>query len=135
MNVYLVEGELYCENCPPPGEEYADCYGDGGGESDCPQHCAECSQPLDNPLTGDGVEYVLEAILEAYDEPESDRNRIMPLKGTAEETATYYHGSRHVAIVRDWAIQISNYSLDRREQFIVDRFLELTSLDRPGVND
>src|ERR1035437_2794957 len=33
-------------------------YADGGGESDSPQHCRECSLFLENPLTGDGVEYV-----------------------------------------------------------------------------
>ena len=52
-------------------------FDDGGGESDSPGHCgagAEClnglrlndgrviGQPLENPLTSDGVDYVREAI-------------------------------------------------------------------------
>ena len=37
-------------------------YGDGGGEADSPQHCDGCRQFLENPLTGDGVVYVEDAI-------------------------------------------------------------------------
>ena len=37
-------------------------YADGGGEADTPQHCDECSQFLENPLTGDGLTYVEDAI-------------------------------------------------------------------------
>jgi hypothetical protein len=34
----------------------------GGGEADTPQHCDACHAFLDNPLTGDGYNYVREAI-------------------------------------------------------------------------
>jgi len=37
-------------------------YADGGGEADTPQHCDGCSQFLENPLTGDGLIYVEDAI-------------------------------------------------------------------------
>ena len=37
-------------------------YADGGGEADTPQHCDECSQFLENPLTGDGLTYVEDAV-------------------------------------------------------------------------
>jgi hypothetical protein len=39
-------------------------YPDGGGEADTPQHCGnpECRTFLENPLTGDGYEYVRELI-------------------------------------------------------------------------
>jgi hypothetical protein len=40
-------------------------YADGGGEADTPQHCDSCSQFLENPLTGDGLTYVEDAIREA----------------------------------------------------------------------
>lgn len=40
-------------------------YSDGGGESDTPTHCDACGAFLQNGLTGDGYEYVAEAI-EAY---------------------------------------------------------------------
>jgi hypothetical protein len=35
---------------------------DGGGESDTPAHCCQCHTFLENPLTGDGYEYVLEQL-------------------------------------------------------------------------
>lgn len=40
-------------------------YPEGGGEADCPQHCDQCGEFLENALTGEGVEYVREAIDEA----------------------------------------------------------------------
>lgn len=36
-------------------------YSDGGGEADSPQHCDHCTVFLENPLTGDGQEYVISA--------------------------------------------------------------------------
>ena len=101
MNAYIYQADIYCEDCGralcrtlpfPAGadrdrEETWDSddypkgpYPDGGGESDCPQHCGaseECLNaitvrsrgerykigvPLENPLTTDGVEYVREAL-------------------------------------------------------------------------
>lgn len=38
-------------------------YGNGGGESDTPQHCGHCAVFLDNPLTDDGRQYVAEALV------------------------------------------------------------------------
>ena len=32
------------------------------GESDCPEHCYECHEFLENPLTSDGHEYLRAAI-------------------------------------------------------------------------
>ena len=37
-------------------------YADGGGEADTPQHCDGCQQFLENPLTGDGLIYVEDAL-------------------------------------------------------------------------
>jgi hypothetical protein len=37
-------------------------YSDGGGEADSPQHCDHCDIFLQNPLTEDGRNYVLDAI-------------------------------------------------------------------------
>ena len=93
MNAYIYQAALYCEDCgrairkrlrqegKAPDDD-SDNYpkgpfGDGGGESDCPEHCAaydDCLNAIDlpdgrkigawleNPLTGDGVNYVREAI-------------------------------------------------------------------------
>ena len=83
MDVYLYRAALYCTDC---GEsikahlhyakegmsEYdydSDDYPkgpflDGGGEADCPNHCDACGIFLENPLTGDGAEYVMAALRE-----------------------------------------------------------------------
>lgn len=37
-------------------------FSNGGGEADCPQHCDDCGEFLENPLTGDGEKYIREAI-------------------------------------------------------------------------
>jgi hypothetical protein len=37
-------------------------YAHGGGEADTPQHCDGCGQFLENPLTGDGLTYVEDAL-------------------------------------------------------------------------
>lgn len=87
MDAYIYQAALYCEGC---GERIANMlraagkapplphiettydsdefpkgpYGDGGGESDAPQHCDECHCFLENPLTSDGVSYVYDMVLE-----------------------------------------------------------------------
>ena len=37
-------------------------YENGGGESDCPQHCDHCQEFLENPLTSDGESYVRQEV-------------------------------------------------------------------------
>ena len=97
MNAYIYQAALFCEDCghairkqirkegkapAEPGydsDEYPKGpYQDGGGESDCPQHCgagADCLNAmelggfkvgawLENPLTADGVAYVRQIIEE-----------------------------------------------------------------------
>ena len=88
MDAYIYQTDLYCEDCAdaikadiraenpdididendeasfdsddwPKGP-----YADGGGESDCPQHCGNCSTFLENDLTDDGSSYVMESIAE-----------------------------------------------------------------------
>lgn len=98
MQAYLFRAALWCEVCTAPlesrhakdlpagasldDESTYDSdqfpkgpYPDGGGEADTPQHCDGCNTFLENPLTPDGVAYVLEAA----------RNRIAP-PGTRELT-------------------------------------------------
>lgn len=112
-------------------DDYPKYVGTDGGESDCPQHCGSCHEPLDNPLTDDGVKYVLDHIHEAIEEAvEKGRattwDRIMPMPVTAEEDATWLQGKRHVEIVRHWAEQIRYYNLERDEIAIVNLFIELS---------
>jgi len=65
MDAYLQpEGcEFFCPDCAPSG---AEAYPDGGGEADCPQHCANCHEHLENPLTSDGYNYVHEKIADYF---------------------------------------------------------------------
>ena len=37
-------------------------YADGGGEADSPQHCDACGEFLENPLTGDGLIHIEDAL-------------------------------------------------------------------------
>ena len=96
--------EFYCESCAP---ERCAAYSDGGGEADYPQHCCICDEPLENPLTDDGVEYVLDAIRQSLSEPRSERD-----------------------VVRDWAMQLLDYDLADKKKRIVWHFLERTAADR-----
>ncbi len=91
MNAYIYQADIYCEECgalirqeldeqgacpaDPTDESTFDSdeypkgpYADGGGEADCPQHCAACGVFLENPLTSDGIEYVKSAISERQDQ-------------------------------------------------------------------
>lgn len=100
MQAYIYCADIYCEDCgekiredidreglapADPDDEYTydsdeypkGPYPDGGGESDCPQHCgsgADCVNAielsdgckigvwLENPLTSEGGRYVAEAV-------------------------------------------------------------------------
>ena len=92
MNVYIYAAGLYCEDCGKtickqireenhahPAEYPQGPYPDGGGESDCPEHCSAgptCINAikfddgikvgvwLENELTTAGIEYVKETIRE-----------------------------------------------------------------------
>lgn len=82
METFIYCADIYCADCAekikeglrafsPGSIHHKDSdsfpqgpYGDGGGEADCPQHCGGCSLFLENPLTGDGINYVREALLE-----------------------------------------------------------------------
>jgi len=80
---YAYHADMYCDDC---GRKIADdCDADGiedegdtegypqfdcsSGEADCPQHCANCGEFLENELTDDGREYVLEAVTAGRGDP------------------------------------------------------------------
>lgn len=109
----------WCEDCLPVSTESAEVDYDDG-EQDSPANCCACGKPLDYSLTPDGVEYVIDSCLEAMDDWD---DHIIPMADTAESEMRYYHGSPHFAIVEDWAKDLSNYSLDRKDRFILDAFL------------
>ena len=89
MNAYVYQAALLCEECAllvrealveeypeyaeyPTGNSHFDGedsdnfpvgpFPEGGGEADCPQHCDNCGKFLENPLTSDGVEYIMSAV-------------------------------------------------------------------------
>lgn len=80
MNTYIYNAAIYCEDCATDiidklkAENIADegdsdsfpqgPYPDGGGESDSPEHCDNCNCFLENELTPDGRDYVLNLIRE-----------------------------------------------------------------------
>lgn len=89
MLAYLYNADLYCESCGDqikdelnkegkapanPNDEYTydsgeypkGPYSNGGGEADQPNHCGnrECQVFLENPLTEDGHNYVLDCLIE-----------------------------------------------------------------------
>jgi len=89
MNAYIYQADIYCEECgalirqeldeqgacpaDPTDESTFDSdeypkgpYADGGGEADCPQHCAACGVFLENSLTSEGVAYVKEAAIDPF---------------------------------------------------------------------
>ena len=114
MNVYIYQAELFCEECGldikallneqgkypqnPDDETTFDSdfypkgpYDDGGGESDCVEHCgsgdgcinaiewddgSKSGCMLENPLTRDGVEHLKEAIRERN---EGEPNEVVDL--------------------------------------------------------
>jgi hypothetical protein len=81
MDAYVYQAALYCRSCgeklrefpsiaaelhhrPEDSDHYPQGpYPDGGGEADTPEHCDGCGAFLENPLTGDGVRYVNEALV------------------------------------------------------------------------
>lgn len=139
---YIYQADVYCDDCgqaikakcpkpnyPQPWD--TDDYPASASEdepTDSPQHCGGCHVPLDNPLTDEGLLYVLEAIEEAMTGPESERNRIMPKPGTGEdcESFAYWHGSRHVDILRGWAEKARDCALACEESTTIDCFLRWT---------
>jgi len=120
MGHYHYECDEYCDDCLPvdPNHENVDY---DYGEQDCPANCCVCHRPLGYSLTTDGVEYVLEAIQESLDRPAEERNKIHKCYD-----GTWYEGSRHVEIVRDWAKDLKWYFLTDEQEELVDKFLEET---------
>jgi hypothetical protein len=83
MKVYMYCAALVCEDCAfdimnrlqNTTEDNGDSdtypqepYSNGGGESDSPAHCDLCQIFLENPLTTDGYQYILEHYREEWDQ-------------------------------------------------------------------
>lgn len=95
MDAYIYQADIYCEECAlrmregcrlatPGVEESGDSedypqgpYYDGGGEADSPQHCGSCRVFLENPLTGDGYDYVKEALQEQFNKFDAIKSDVL----------------------------------------------------------
>jgi hypothetical protein len=120
MGHYHYNCDEYCEDCLPVSENNPEVDYDAG-EQDSPGNCCQCHKPLEYTLTSEGVRYVLEYITESLYSPPEKRNLVHDCYN-----GTWYEGSRHVEIVRDWAKDLLNYSLNDADRILVDRFLEET---------
>lgn len=92
-------------------------------ETDSPANCVVCGRPCAYTLTEAGVQYVIEYLIEAIEEWPA---KAEPILASAHPTVAYYNGMPWVAIERDWAEDLKNYGLSRKDKFIVDHFLTLT---------
>lgn len=103
-------------------EKFLDTCDLDDGEQDSPANCARCHRPMDYRLTTDGVAYVMEKIRESMDEGPASWNAVHECyKGT------YYEGSRHVEIVRDWAEELTSYcGLSKKDEKLLNLFLTVT---------
>ncbi len=91
MNAYIYRADIYCEPCAHKIKESLDSggnvtnkgdddseqypqgpYHNGGGEADSPQVCGGCRKFLENPLTSDGLDYMLSDWGRPPNNPESD---------------------------------------------------------------
>ena len=119
MGHYHYDGEEYCEDCLPvsPDNPVVDL---DTGEQDSPAHCFHCLCPLDYSLTTDGVAYVLGEIRGSL-EHGPDSTVYECYKGT------WYDGSPHHAILRDWAEHIRHYGgLSEGDRELIGKYLEVT---------
>lgn len=131
VRAYVFQADLLCEGCgkvaknelDAAGRKPADVtneatfdsdeypkgpYAEGGGETDCPQHCHSCSTYLGAPLTQEGIEYVLEKVREHC---------------VARIAGSRYAGDADV--LKLWAQDLyDNYSLDSAEMEVVALFLD-----------
>jgi len=118
MSAYIYAAAMYCEACgeelcntlPKPanldertydsGDYPKGPYANGGGESDCPEHCANCHCCLNNELTEAGVQYVIETLDQAM------------VRGATTD------------VERGWAAQLRDYYLSNEQQLTLDCYLE-----------
>ena len=107
---------IYCIWDMPDKADWLDSYPTEDNESDSPYHCEVCHRPLYGSLTDDGVQYVLEYIINAVLDWD-----ISKIDG---DTLPWYANCPGTEITKDWALQIQDCNLDEHEQELVDFFLD-----------
>lgn len=113
------ENGALCEEHAPDVEGDLD-----SNETDVPENCQVCGRPCEYTLTDAGVKYVMDHIRETLDAGPEAWN------GCTEHAATpsYYRGSRHVEVVRDWADDLRSYALSDDDEWLLKYFLAITAL-------
>lgn len=132
-NAYMYQAALWCEKCitavkeqiakehpekvpqNPMDEDTFDSddypkgpYPDGGGESDAPEHCDACHVFLENNLTADGQEYLMDALAEY----------VTDSSGTAE-------------VLDEWADHIEGYGLEGDRKHVLDMYRAVRKREEP----
>lgn len=80
---YLYEGETYCPMCLPVASNHPDVH-DGGGEQDTPAHCSVCRRPVKYDLTPEGVQYVIDAMVDTLYEGPAEWNKVYSLPNVVQ---------------------------------------------------
>ena len=89
-------GSVYCHDCAPDIEPEA-----MGQETDSPLHCENCHVLLEHSLTSDGVQYVIDALIDAIRSKEA------------------------TDVEKEWAEMLTWYGLDKKDKAVLDRFRTL----------
>lgn len=114
---YHLDGEPFCIDCwqGRTGVDSPAMFGEG----DTPEQCSQCHRPLDTTLTSEGVEYVIEHLVE-----------ILTTKTDEEWLAvhevyqgTWYQGKPWCSIANDWAAKIADYGLSTLQRRILEMFI------------
>jgi hypothetical protein len=110
------DSDILCEHCIKPADLDAfDCYPTEDQESDSPMHCTQCHRPLEHNLTDDGVQYVIEAVVnQLLDWDLSLIGDILP----------WYEESPSTEVVKDWAASIRDY-VSGEDKELVWYFLDI----------
>ena len=111
------DNDILCSFCYNKLDETGDCYPTDQGETDSPMHCSHCHRPLDYNLTSDGVDYVVEYIIQELLEWD-----ISPISG---DILPWYDNCPGTEVVKNWAENLKNYGLDSETEQLVDYFLEV----------
>lgn len=119
MDAYVYKAALLCADCaqariiqveemavkprgyPSDSDAYPQGpYPQGGGEADSPQHCDDCSLFLENPLTGDGMEYIANNIIGHFRDREDGKAEVLQLWAKEYNIPWYEPGESDIESLR-----------------------------------
>lgn len=119
MDAYVYKAALLCADCaqariiqvegmavkprgyPSDSDAYPQGpYPQGGGEADSPQHCDDCNLFLENPLTGDGMEYVSNNIIGHFRDRTDGKAEVLQLWASEYNIPWYEPGESNIESLR-----------------------------------